>query len=76
MCNQPEFEFNKHNKVEVNLTLSRQEIMNLRTGNGGWKRHTLATLGVSWPPQKGWLDAYLKRRKEILSNQLIQRESV
>lgn len=26
----------------------------LRTGSGGWSKESLAKLGVTWPPPKGW----------------------
>lgn len=25
-----------------------------KTDAGGWKRESLALLGVAWPPRKGW----------------------
>jgi hypothetical protein len=33
---------------------SREYIDSLKTKNGGFTRETLASLGVSWPPIKGW----------------------
>lgn len=29
-------------------------IDNLKTPAGGWTKATLAKLGISWPPPKGW----------------------
>lgn len=44
-----------------NVTLKREKrivtashIDSLRTADGGWTRETLASLGVGWPPPKGW----------------------
>ena len=30
------------------------KIESLKTPNGGWTKASLASLGVSWPPPKGW----------------------
>lgn len=32
----------------------REKIDALKSPRGGWTREALATLGISWPPQKGW----------------------
>lgn len=32
----------------------------LRTGAAGWKRTALETLGVPWPPPKGWRKALIR----------------
>lgn len=53
---------------KVNLNLSREEIMKMRTSKGGWTKSALASLGVKWPPQKGWLEDYLKRAGERLAS--------
>lgn len=34
--------------------VSKKEIEEKRTKNGGWTRETLASWGVPWPPPKGW----------------------
>ncbi len=36
------------------IPTSRANIESLRTPNGGFTRATLESLGVSWPPPKGW----------------------
>lgn len=38
---------------------TREDILKMRTQNGGFRRETLAMLGVNWPPQKGWMKRYL-----------------
>lgn len=37
-----------------------QKIESLKTENGGWTRASLESLGVSWPPPKGWKQALIK----------------
>jgi hypothetical protein len=42
--------------MNQNIILTHQNLHALGTRNGiGWNRKQLALLGVSWPPQKGWL---------------------
>ena len=36
------------------LTPSPQEIQEAKTKRGGWKRKTLESWGIAWPPYKGW----------------------
>lgn len=36
--------------------LSREAIMAARTPAGGWTKKTLAGWGISWPPEKGWIE--------------------
>lgn len=43
---------------------TRDQILAKRTGPGGWTRADLASFGVAWPPQKGWLEE-LARLREI-----------
>lgn len=31
-----------------------QKIEELKSSNGGWTKESLKSLGVSWPPIKGW----------------------
>ena len=38
-----------------------QKIESLKTPAGGWTKASLASLGVSWPPQKGWKQALLDK---------------
>ena len=35
------------------------KIISLKTENGGWLKKDLESLGVSWPPQKGWMEDLL-----------------
>jgi hypothetical protein len=35
---------------------TRDEVMALRTVEGGWTAAQLAKWGVSWPPSKGWIE--------------------
>lgn len=37
----------------------------LKTRNGGWKRESLALLGVDWPPKKGWRKRILGTRIQV-----------
>lgn len=32
----------------------KSKIEALKTERGGWTKKALESLGVSWPPQKGW----------------------
>ena len=43
-----------------------QKIMSLQTERGGWTRESLSSLGVPWPPSKGW--------KKSLLDQAIEKE--
>lgn len=38
------------------MKLTREAILDNRTDRGSWTRGQLESLGVSWPPQYGWLD--------------------
>ncbi len=51
------------------LNLTREEVLDLRTNKGAWTRKTLEMLGVSWPPPKGWLEAYLRNNKNTRGKQ-------
>lgn len=44
------------------VLVTRELILQGRTGPGGWKRAQLAILGVSWPPPPGWMDEAIGRR--------------
>lgn len=44
---------------------TRREIMEMRTGNGGFSKATLRTLGIAWPPVKGWIDRYVFESERI-----------
>ncbi len=35
--------------------VTRQWIQAHQSGNGGWNRDQLASLGVKWPPSQGWI---------------------
>ena len=39
--------------------LARIEL--LKTDNGGWTKEAFESLGVSWPPKKGWKKELLNR---------------
>lgn len=43
-----------------------QKIMSLQTERGGWTRESLSSLGVPFPPPKGW--------KKSLLSQAIEKE--
>lgn len=38
----------------------RKRIMDNRTKRGGWTKDFLASIGVSWPPQRGWKQWYIE----------------
>lgn len=42
--------------------MTHDELENIRTPAGGFTRQTLASLGVPWPPPKGW-------RKRLLAGE-------
>jgi hypothetical protein len=37
-----------------------EKIESLKTPQGGWSKESLSSLGVSWPPPKGWKENLLK----------------
>ena len=41
----------------------KDKIESARTKNGGWTKETLQSLGVAWPPKKGW-------KKELVEKEL------
>lgn len=48
----------KYEKQEVRATiqLTRQIIERAQTPNGGYTRSQLEAIGISWPPQEGWVE--------------------
>ncbi len=44
------------------MKITNADIEAARTSKGGWTKETLASWGVSWPPEKGW-------RKKLLAEQ-------
>lgn len=38
------------------MKLTREMIFYCQTPRGAWNRHQLELLGVSWPPQHGWIE--------------------
>ena len=38
-----------------------QKIMSLQTERGGWTRESLSSLGVPFPPPKGWKKSLLEQ---------------
>lgn len=47
------------------MTITQELIDSLKTPAGGWTKSSLQTLGVAWPPKKGW-------QKEIIGRELNQ----
>jgi hypothetical protein len=37
------------------MKLTKKQIMDGSSNNGGWSKPQLAILGVEWPPQQGWM---------------------
>jgi len=42
------------------MRLTREEIDAAKTAKGGWTKATLEGWGISWPPQKGWMDRLIE----------------
>ena len=40
--------------MAMDIEITEDLILGLRTPAGAWDRRTLAALGVAWPPAKGW----------------------
>ena len=38
------------------MIITKQFIMKHRTDKGAWTQPQLESLGVSWPPRKGWMN--------------------
>jgi hypothetical protein len=38
----------------IEKPISKKEIAEAMTPNGGWTRKTLAGWGIDWPPPRGW----------------------
>lgn len=45
------------------MKITEQVLETLKSQNGGYTKETLALLGVSWPPKRGWKKALLKKVK-------------
>lgn len=66
------------------LKLSEGIINALRTKRGGWTKKSLASMGVPWPPPKGWKRALIngrpipvdRKRKLIPMNEVISKYEV
>lgn len=41
------------------MIITDELIESLKTNNGGFTKKTLKTLGVSWPPRRGWKRAII-----------------
>lgn len=54
---------------------SEEYLESLRTPNGGYTQETLARLGVSWPPPKGWKKA-LTRPGGLSDNERAELETL
>ena len=44
--------------------ITSEKIIELQTPAGGWTKESLAQLGISWPPPKGWKE-YLERKASV-----------
>lgn len=47
----------------MDVNMIKDKIESARTKNGGWTKETLQSLGVAWPPKKGW-------KKELIEKEL------
>lgn len=41
----------------------KEKLELLKTSKGGYTKEALKSLGVSWPPKKGWKTELLKKQK-------------
>lgn len=51
---------------------TREYIESLKTPAGGFTKATLASLGVAWPPPKGWrykLEVYEPRKRHTIKDE-------
>ena len=46
----------------MDIEVTEELIMTLSTKAGGWDRETLAALGVSWPPARGWKQGIIGKK--------------
>lgn len=51
----------------ISFATTEQDILALQTAKGGWTRKSLASLGVPWPPPKGWKRRLLEGNQNELS---------
>lgn len=49
------------------MKLTHELIMQYRTPKGGWRKAQIEALGLTWPPQKGWV-------KEVVGMELTDRQ--
>lgn len=47
----------------MSLKLTWEEIEAGKTERGGWKKSTLESWGIAWPPPKGWKEALMAGEK-------------
>jgi hypothetical protein len=47
----------------MDVNMIKDKIESARTKNGGWTKEILQSLGVAWPPKKGW-------KKELIEKEL------
>ena len=47
------------------MVISNEDIEALKTPKGGYTRATLESLGVAWPPPKGWKRKLLQNQRQI-----------
>lgn len=50
--------------MNMNYEEMLNKIESLKTVNGGWTRESLKSLGVEWPPRKGWKAELLEKAKQ------------
>jgi len=47
------------------MGISRRDLENLKTPKGGYTRKTIESLGIEWPPPKGWKRKLLEADRSI-----------
>lgn len=60
--------YEESNQIVIHLTVPNpyptlEEIENGRSENGGYTKAQLARWGMTWPPQKGWLNDLKKKAR-------------
>lgn len=46
------------------MKITKEYLESLKTEKGGYTKETLAKLGVSWPPPKGWKKKLLEKNAQ------------
>jgi hypothetical protein len=52
------------------LKITKEFLLKNMTKNGGWTRTQIESLGIKWPPTKGWHNKLIG--KEISSSQILK----